>query len=143
MVEVTISLGIVAFAMVSLVGLLPAGLSNFQLAMSHTVEAQIVQALSEDIALTDFENLQNLANQKFTYDSRGVATQPSDTTTIFTATVMLEPLDNVASFPVRLQNASSRNEGYNVRIQITHVGQPGQIKKYSLIVANAKGHSAP
>jgi uncharacterized protein (TIGR02598 family) len=142
LVEVTISLGIVAFAMVSLVGMLPAGLSNFRGAMSQTVEAQIVQALSEDIVLTDFSHLQKFTGQKFTYDNRGVATLPSDGMTLYTATVTLEPLDNLSSFPVRLQDASSRNEGYNVRIEISHAGQPGQIKKYALIVANEKGHQA-
>jgi uncharacterized protein (TIGR02598 family) len=142
LVEVTISLGIVAFAMVSLVGMIPAGLSNFRGAMSQTVEAQIVQALSEDIALTDFSNLPDLTSRTFTYDSRGVVTPLADAATFYTATIVLEPLDNLSSFPVRLQDASSRNQAYNVRIQIAQVGQPGQVKKYSLIVANEKGASA-
>jgi uncharacterized protein (TIGR02598 family) len=143
LIEVTISLGIVAFAMVSLVGLLPAGLSNFRMAMSNTIEAQIVQALSEDIAVTDFANLPNLADQKFTFDSRGVETPVDGTGVIYTATVALQPIDNLASFPVRLQDASARNEAYSVQIQISQVNQPGQISKYSVIVANELGHSAP
>jgi uncharacterized protein (TIGR02598 family) len=143
LVEVTISLGIVAFAMVSMVGLIPAGLSNFRSAMSNTIEAQIVQALSEDVASTDFANLPSLANQKFTFDSRGVETAADGKLAIYTASVVLQPLDDLASFPVKLKDAAARNEAYNVQILISQVGLPGQVSKYSLIVANEKGHSVP
>lgn len=143
LIEVTISLGIVAFAMVSLVGLLPAGLSNFRVAMSNTIEAQIVQALSEDVAATDFVNLASLANQKYTFDSRGMETAADGRFAMYTASIVLQPIDDPASFPVRLKDASARNEAYSVQIQISQVGKPTQISKYSLIVANEKGHAAP
>ncbi|GAT33591.1 Verru_Chthon cassette protein B [Terrimicrobium sacchariphilum] len=143
LIEVTISLGIVAFAMVSLVGLLPAGLSNFRMAMSQTIESQIVQGLSEEIALTDFSNLADLEGRKFTYDNSGVTTRTGDPATIYTATVKLEPVDSLSSYPVRLQDSASRNEAYNVRIQISRVNQTQQINQYSLIVANKRGHASP
>lgn len=141
LIEVTISLGIVAFVMVSLVGLLPAGLSNFRTAMSQTIESQIVQGLSEEIALTDFANLAALEGKQFTYDNSGVSTRTGDPATIYTATVTLEALDSLSSYPVRLQT-SSRNEAYNVRIRISRVNQPQQINQYSLIVANKRGHAS-
>ncbi|PTX93015.1 hypothetical protein DB345_15365 [Spartobacteria bacterium LR76] len=143
LIEVTISLGIVAFVMVSLVGLLPAGLSNFQTAISQTIESQIVQGLSEEIALTDFSNLSDLAGKKFTYDNSGISTIAGDPATIYTATVKLEAVDSLASYPVRLQDSAARNEAYNVRIQISRVNQPQQINQYSLIVANKRGHASP
>ncbi len=143
LIEVTISLGIVAFVMVSLVGLLPAGLSNFQTAMSQTMESQIVQGLSEEIALTDFSNLSDLSGKKFTYDNSGISTRAGDPATIYTATVQIEPVDSLASYPVRLQDTSSRNEAYNVRIKISRINQPQQINQYSLIVANKRGHTSP
>lgn len=127
--------------MVSLVGLLPAGLNSFRSAISTTIEAQIVQSLSEDIARTDFSNLQGLASQTFTYDSRGVETPAKDASTIYTAKVTLVPLTDLSSYPVRLQDSASRNEAYNMRIQITEVGRPQQVTRYSLIVANEQGHS--
>lgn len=142
LIEVTISLGIVAFAMVSLVGLLPAGLSNFRTAMSQTIESQIVQGLSEEIALTDFANLTDLEGKKFTYDNSGISTRAGDPATIYTATVKLEAVDSLSSFPVRLQDSSARNEAYNVRIQISRANQPQQINQYSLIVANRRGHAS-
>lgn len=142
LIEVTISLGIVAFAMVSLVGLLPAGLSNFRTAMSQTIESQIVQGLSEEIALTDFANLADLEGKKFTYDNSGISTRSGDPATIYTATVKLEAVDSLSSFPVRLQDSSARNEAYNVRIQISRANQPQQINQYSLIVANRRGHAS-
>ncbi len=142
LIEVTISLGIVSFAMVSLVGLLPAGLSSFRSAVSTTIEAQIVQSLSEDISRTDFTNLQGLTGQTYTYDSRGVKTLANDSATIYTAKVMLDPITDLNSYPVCLQDAASRNEAYNMRIQITAIGRP-QVARYSLVVANEQGHIVP
>lgn len=143
LVEVTISLGIVAFAMVSLVGMLPAGLSNFRMAMATTIEAQIVQSLADDILVTNFSNLSKYTGQPYTYDSRGVATEPSDPGAIYTATVTLQPLDNLRSYPVLLKNASQQDEAYNVRIEIARKNQPNQVGKYSLIVANDTGRATP
>ena len=136
-------MGIVSFAMVSLVGLLPTGLSSFRSAVSTTIEAQIVQSISEDITRTDFTNLQSLADQTFTYDSRGVRTSPNDRNTIYTAKVLLDPITDLSSYPVRLQDASSRNEAYNMRIQIKEVTRPQQVARYSVVVANEQGHFVP
>lgn len=142
LVEVTISLGIVAFAMISLVGMLPAGLSNFRTAMATTIEAQIVQALADDILVTNFSNLSKFTGQEYTYDSRGVGTQPDDPGAIYTAKVTLHPLDNLQSYPVLLKNASQQDEAYNVRIEIARKNQPNQVGKYSLIIANDNGRGA-
>ena len=147
LVEVTISLGIVAFAMVSLVGMLPAGLSNFRTAMATTIEAQIVQALTDDILVTDFSNLSKLTNQEYTYDSRGVATVSGDAGTVYTAKITLQPLDDLHSYPVNLtlqpKNAPQQDEAYNVQIEISRKNQPNQPGKYSLIVANDTGRATP
>ncbi len=79
---------------------------------------------------------------KSTYDNSGLSTRTGDPSTINTATVKLEAVDSLSSYPVRLQDSSSRNEAYNVLIQISRVNQPQQINKYSLIVANKRGHSS-
>src|SRR5690606_33177113 len=59
LVETTIAMGIVAFAMVPILGLVPMGLSTFRNAISFTAEAQIVQGLSNQILLTDYALLAN------------------------------------------------------------------------------------
>lgn len=71
LVEVVLSIGIVAFAFVAVLGLLPAGLSNFRQAMETSVGSQIAQRIIAEAQQTDFdvlideENLPTTANFTF------------------------------------------------------------------------------
>lgn len=57
MVEVTLAIGVVAFAFVALVGLLPVGLQTFRRAVDASVGAQIAQRIVNDVQQTDFDVL--------------------------------------------------------------------------------------
>jgi uncharacterized protein (TIGR02598 family) len=54
LVEVTIALGVVSFAVLAVLALLPTGLSTLRAGMEDTVRAQIVKAISSQTLLTDF-----------------------------------------------------------------------------------------
>jgi uncharacterized protein (TIGR02598 family) len=56
-VEVTLAIGIVAFAFVALFALLPVGLSTFRQAMDTSVTAQIFQRIVSEAQETDFDSL--------------------------------------------------------------------------------------
>jgi len=57
LVEVTLAIGIVAFAFIPLFGLIPTGLSTFRQAMDTSVGSQIAQRLINEAQLTDFLTL--------------------------------------------------------------------------------------
>lgn len=57
LIEVTIALGLVSFVAVSVIGLLPTGLSVMRNAMDQTVEAQIVRSISGQSQVANFTNL--------------------------------------------------------------------------------------
>ena len=57
LIEVTLAIGIVGFAFTTILGLLPAGLSNFRKAMDTEVEAQIVQQVTNEAMQADFDQL--------------------------------------------------------------------------------------
>lgn len=57
LVEVTLAIGVVAFAFVALFGLVPAGLNTFRQAMDTSVGAQIAQRVVSDAQETDFDVL--------------------------------------------------------------------------------------
>ena len=57
LVEVTIALGLVSFGVLSVIGLLPSGLSTLRQAMDQTVEAQIVQGIASRSVVANFTNL--------------------------------------------------------------------------------------
>ncbi|PTY03625.1 hypothetical protein DB346_07075 [Verrucomicrobia bacterium LW23] len=141
--EVVLSLGVVSFAMVSILGMLPVGLSMFNKARNYTVEAQIVQAISNDILLTDFVNLAALADQTYYFDDSGkplaTATENVEAQKVFAATVRLKSLNGNDVAPVNLQssaNGTLTDEAYNVQIVIENKTMPRDSRTYSVLVAN-------
>ncbi len=68
LVEVTLALGVVAVSLLSLLGLLPAGLGVLRESMDQTVYTQIVQRVASEVSVTDFDSL---ANTTFSFDEQG------------------------------------------------------------------------
>lgn len=75
LIEVVITLGIVAFAFVAIMGLLPVGLNNFRGSINTTVAAQIAQAEVNNAQQTDFTNLTTKTDF---YDDQGKALSSSN-----------------------------------------------------------------
>jgi uncharacterized protein (TIGR02598 family) len=77
LVEVTLAIGIIAFAIVPMLGLIPMGLSTSRQAVDNTIEAQIIQQLSNQAQQTDFSQLSSLTTPTVStplcYDSDGNA----------------------------------------------------------------------
>lgn len=63
LIEVTLSLGIVSFALTAILGLLPLGLSNYKKASDLTIRAQINQQLLSTIQRTPFDQLQSFGTE--------------------------------------------------------------------------------
>ena len=57
LVEVTLALGIVSFSVLTLVGMIPLGLTTFHKAAAASVGSQIVQQVVTDVQQTDFDKL--------------------------------------------------------------------------------------
>src|SRR4051794_17422660 len=60
LVEVALAIGIVAFAFVALLGLIPTGLNTFHAAIDKTNETMIVQDLNSMIQVTDWSKIDTL-----------------------------------------------------------------------------------
>lgn len=69
LIEVTIALGVVTFAAVSILGLLPTGLVVMRRAMNQTVESQIVRSIAGQSVVANFTNL--TAGSPFYFDDEG------------------------------------------------------------------------
>ncbi|PTX99987.1 hypothetical protein DB346_19465 [Verrucomicrobia bacterium LW23] len=57
LVEVTLSIGLLSFSLLALIGLVPSGLGALRDSLDQTTRAQIVQRISNDLALTDFSTI--------------------------------------------------------------------------------------
>src|SRR5471030_2824318 len=78
LVEVAMSLAIVGFACVALIGMLPMGLTSFHQAMGNTIEADIVQNLSNDMLLANFSDL-----YQYSYRDSGLVTAANASQTYY------------------------------------------------------------
>jgi uncharacterized protein (TIGR02598 family) len=70
LVEVTMALGIMAFALVSIIGLVPSGLSTFRKTINVSVGSQIVQQVVTDIRQSDFDKLSAQPEWRY-FDDQG------------------------------------------------------------------------
>lgn len=71
LVEVAMALGIFAFAIMGLIGLLPVALSTHKEAKVSTVLSQIQQRLAAELVLTDGARIANLSGVQRNFDVEG------------------------------------------------------------------------
>jgi uncharacterized protein (TIGR02598 family) len=62
LIEVTLAIGIVAFAFMSILGLLPIGMNTFRQAMNTSICSQIGEQVMNDVQETDFNDLMSPAS---------------------------------------------------------------------------------
>lgn len=134
LVEVTLALGIVVFAMTAMLGLLPVGLTTFQEAATLSVRSQVVQAVASEIARADSANV---TARIYFFDNEGNAlSAESDPRRVYTATVQVESLATLSPLGV------SANSGRRVIISVErHQGKgtgtgAGSVIDYPLIIPN-------
>ena len=73
LIEVTMAVGLVSFAVITVIGLMPVGLVALHRAMDSTEEGQIVREISSQALLTPYSQLtNNFSGTTFYYDEDGV-----------------------------------------------------------------------
>jgi uncharacterized protein (TIGR02598 family) len=130
LVEMALALGVMSFAMVPLIGVLPSGLSTFKQAMSSTIESEIVQRLTNDMLLSNFSTLGTYTTSY--YDHEGMQVSQNSPDLVYTATLKLTSVSKSNS-PADLANATAADI---VLITITSKSNPNQPHQYSVVLAN-------
>ncbi len=133
LVEVTMALGIVSFAVIGIMGLLPTGLSSLRSAMNQTVEAQIVRSVGSQSVVAAFTNLASLTNLAY-FDEEGLPTESAKAH----YTTRVSPSAPV--FPGASNVDNLTNSLVALKIEIVarpNPDAPGKTNFYSLQVANA------
>ncbi len=128
LVEMTTSLGIMSFAMVAVLGLLPVGMKAFQEADSQARFSRHGQDWLTVAQQTDFSSLDGLAGEYF-YDQDGVEVTEDDPRKLITVTLTVEsPVDLPGFTPLSTLMAHV----------LVEVSQPGRDPAYfSSFIARA------
>ncbi len=113
LIEVVIAVGMVSFAVITTIGLMPVGLGALHRAMDSTEEGQIVREIGAQVFLTPYSQLAtNFSGATFYYDQDGVlltnspAARPSGTR-YWVATTVTTPVFPGSSGATGLMNSLS------------------------------------
>lgn len=71
LVEVTIAIGVVSFALVALLGVIPVGLIATQDAMRQTAKSQIIKQISSDLGMMPFAEIGSYLASGQYFDNNG------------------------------------------------------------------------
>lgn len=142
LVEVVLAMGVISFAMISVIGLLPVGLSTFQRAMDQTVEGQIIQRINGEMMLTPFKQLSASYNGKTTYFDMEGQLLPNATDAKYKVETSLIGTTYPGSTNAVYPGASSPAEAVasNVQgIQVSIIKMPGATatNKFNIKVPNS------
>lgn len=71
LVEIALAIGIVAFAMIGLLAMMPAGLKAADEAAAQTAQAHIITTISSDLSMLPFGEIDGYVSQTRYYDLQG------------------------------------------------------------------------
>ena len=133
LVEVTMALGIVAFVMMGLIGVIPAGLNAAQESIQQTAQSHILMQVSSDLGMLPFSDLPAYvgADQYCDYDGRRLDGAANAT---YQVSMQIAAPDYPNS--AQLTNLNRRME--RVIVSIRRVGEPAtKSKRTPLTVINS------
>jgi uncharacterized protein (TIGR02598 family) len=117
LIEVTIAMGVVSFALIALFGLLPTGLTTFRSSIDRSVASQIAQNIISQARQTDFSSLSSLATpagspKKFTEDG--------DETTDATKTIYVAKVDVETQVTLPAATAVQNTSMAKIRVRVAN-----------------------
>jgi uncharacterized protein (TIGR02598 family) len=133
LIETVLAIGIVSFAFVALMGLLPCGLQVFRKAMDATLEGQVVQHLVGKISQTPYDELGQLQGKSFWFDEAGGQVAEGSADGIYLASISLNAQP---SLPGSAAYASNALTGVAITFQRKgETAAPGASKTFVTYVA--------
>lgn len=133
LVEVTLAIGIASFVLMTLIGIMPVGLSATLESARQTAYSQIVSQISSDLGMLPFGEVGSYAAETQYFDQQGNKLNGAETA-IFAVTMQVAP----PTYPnsEKLRNLNDRME--RVIVSITQYNQ-GEAKpvRIPLTVANS------
>ena len=141
LVEVTLAIGIVAFAFMALFGLVPTGLNVFRSAIDTSIGTQIVQEVTQNAQQTDYQTLLTTPVTYSYYDEQGnqlsdVATGVPITTPSCSDTRSIYSVKVTATSPTSVPSASGSGSGNAV------LGKTANIATLAIQIAKNPSHSS-
>lgn len=131
LVEVTLAIGIISFGMLSVIGMIPVGLSTIRHAIDERIEAQIAQGMKAEILLTPFSELsETYAKKTFHFDAEGKPTDQQGLSHFQVKTDLV-----AAIYPGATDEPEVWNAVRSVQVEIS--GIRDEMHRFAIIVPNS------
>lgn len=91
LVETVLAIGIVSFAFVAILGMLPCGLQVFRKAMDTSMEGQMVQHIVGRISQTPYAEISQYEGNSFWFDDAGNFVSERSPGCIYSASIAITP----------------------------------------------------
>ena len=129
LIEVTIALGVFAFAMIPIIGLVSSGMKSLRGSMDDGVRGEIVRKVVAEAGRVPYTNLSTAFNNRlFYFDDEGVQQALSNAQTIFVAS-------NSIANPTPLVT-SDTNIAQLLRVTVRHFADTNNKTVYSQLILN-------
>jgi uncharacterized protein (TIGR02598 family) len=129
LVEISLALGIIAFAFIALLGLLPVGLQTFRQAIDTGNEARIMQSFMTKLEATEFSRIRDLDFEKgdeiFYFDEEGMPTDTSKDEVPSLAGQRLYAAKIFIEDPDVPSTSGTLTFGVNAVVVFTNIASPG------------------
>ena len=112
LIEVTIALGLVAIALVGLLGMLPQGMASLKRATDIAVETRIHQQIVSEMAVTDWHQLNEYNQTLRIYDDQGIELDPEKHMTDAIYVARINVPDERDPLPTRFGENNQRGTDY-------------------------------
>jgi uncharacterized protein (TIGR02598 family) len=129
LIEVTIALGVFAFAMIPIIGLVSSGMKSLRGSMDDGVRGEIVRKVVAEAGRVPYTNLSTAFNNRlFYFDDEGVQQASSNAQTIFVAS-------NSIAHPPSLVTTDT-NIAQLLRVTVRHFADTNNKTVYSQLILN-------
>jgi uncharacterized protein (TIGR02598 family) len=131
LIEVTIALGVFAFAMIPIIGLVSSGMKSLRGSMDEGVRGEIVRKVVAEAGRVPYTNLSTAFNNRlFYFDDEGVQQASSNAQTIFVASNSV-----YAATPPSLIT-SDTNIAQLLKVTVRHFADTNNKTVYSQLILN-------
>jgi uncharacterized protein (TIGR02598 family) len=128
LIEVTIALGVFAFAMIPIIGLVSSGMKSLRGSMDDGVRGEIVRKVVGEAMRVPYTNLSSLNGTNFYFDDEGVQQASSNAQTIFVAS------SSIANPPSLV--TTNTNIAQLLRVTVRHFADTNNKTVYSQLILN-------
>jgi uncharacterized protein (TIGR02598 family) len=146
LVEVVLAMGVTSFALLSMVALIPVGLSSARQATDATTESQIIQFSRNELELTSFTNLATAWMGVTNYfDNQGLPTTNGDPSQIYSVSYAVSSVawstNGAAASPILINTGPNGTSTNAMTVQVTIVNRteagPIATNVFPIVVPNA------